>query len=438
MARILLVEDDKELSLATSAFLREEGHNVVTAADVEEGRRGLSDFAPEIVITDLMLGQGSGLDILKEARRRAPAPEVILVTAHAASHTAAQAMRQGAYEYINKPYSLAEIANIVRRIAARRVLVGGAAQARPAAGQRLVAESAAMQRVLEMAGDAAGTTTTVLLRGESGTGKEEVAMFIHERSPRSGGRFVAVNCGAIPENLLASELFGHEKGAFTGAAARKPGAFEQADHGSLLLDEIGDVSPATQVHLLRALETRDVTRVGGTAAIPVDVRLIASTHRDLEALIRRGDFREDFYYRINVYPIVIPPLRERREDIPPLVGHFLEQSGNDAGRIDSAALEALRAYDWPGNIRELRNITENLLIRSKGECITPALVKSVLPSGPIRPPEPAHPETLQESETRRIREALQSTAGNKAAAARLLGISRRRMYSRMKILGIEG
>ena len=438
MARILLVEDDQQLCHAAAGFLKDEGHDVATAADVDEGYRKLSEFAPEVVITDLMLGEGSGLDILKEARRLIAPPEVILVTAHATSGTAAQAMQHGAYEYINKPYSLEEIGNIIKRIAARRALVGPAPSAGTEGGRPLVAASREMQQVLEMAADVASTETSVLLRGESGTGKEEVARFIHEKSPKASGEFIAVNCGAIPENLLASELFGHEKGAFTGAVSKKLGAFERAHNGSLLLDEIGDISLATQVHLLRVLETKDVTRVGGMTTVPVDVRLIAATHQDLEALIREGIFREDLYYRINVYPIVIPPLRERRDDIPALLGHFLEQSGSGAERVDPEAMLALRAYDWPGNVRELRNVTENLLIRSKGERLTVQLVKSILPSGRIKPPPPTRQETLQESEARRIREALETTGGNKTAAAKLLGISRRRMYSRMKILGIDG
>ena len=437
MTRILLVEDDQQLCRTTSGFLKDEGHEVAVAGSVDEGYRKLSEFAPEIVITDLMLGEGSGLDILKEARRLTAPPEVILVTAHATSHTAALAMQQGAYEYINKPYSLEEIGSTVRRIAARRALVDRVAV--PSGGKRpLVAESREMRTVLDQATDVSGGDTTVLLRGESGTGKEEVAHFIHDHSPKAGGEFLAVNCGAIPENLLGSELFGHEKGAFTGAVAKKLGAFERAHQGSLLLDEIGDISLATQVHLLRVLESKEVTRVGGMANVAIDVRLIAATHQDLEALIHQGTFREDLYYRINVYPILIPPLRERRDDIPALIEHFLAQAGQDADRFESEAIAALCAYPWPGNVRELRNVTENLLIRSKGERVTSPLVESVLPAGPIKAPLDSRQETLQESETRRIREALQATGGNKTAAARRLGISRRRMYSRIKILGIEG
>ena len=438
MATILLVEDDRPLAKMSSAFLREAGHTLAVAADEAGGLRELERVDPQIVITDLMLERGSGLNILREARARETPPEVILVTAHATSHTAAQAMQEGAYEYVTKPYSLEEIGNIVKRIEARLALVGQAAGTRTAAGrQTIVADSASMRRVLEQARDVAPSATTVMLRGESGTGKEIVARYIHEKGPRHAGPFVAVNCGAIPENLLESELFGHEKGAFTGADARRPGAFERAHKGTLLLDEIGDISPATQIHLLRVLETREVTRVGGAATVPVDVRLIASTHQDLEGMLRTQAFREDLYYRLNVFAIKIPPLRERREDVRALVDHFLTQWGSGIERVEAPALELLTAYGWPGNVRELRNVTENLQIRARGGPITADRVRSVLPTDSFAHCAGAGGETLQELETRRIREALEASGGNKTEAAHLLGISRRRMYSRLKILGIE-
>ena len=437
MARILVVEDDRSLAQILRSYLEDAGHRVAAARDAAGGIRKLLEFSPEIVVTDLMLAEGTGLDILRRARRAPHPPEVILVTAHAESHTAAEAMQDGAYEYITKPYSLDEIGNIVKRVAERRRLVGHAGGgAESPVSRMLVADSSCMRDVLELCRDVAPTATTVLLRGESGTGKEELARYIHEHSPRASAAFVAVNCGAIARDLLTSELFGHEKGAFTGAIATKPGAFEQAQGGSLLLDEIGDISPETQVHLLRVIEAREVTRVGGTAAVPVDVRLIASTHQHLEDLIRKGRFREDLYYRINVYPIQLPPLRKRPEDVPGLVTHFLGEQGTEPDRFTEEALSVLRAYDWPGNIRELRNITENLLIRSRGQPVGPDLVRTVLPSAPVKE-QPDGEETLAEMEARKIREALRTAGGNKTEAAKLLGISRRRMYSRMKILGIE-
>jgi DNA-binding NtrC family response regulator len=383
-----------------------------------------------------MLGEGSGLDVLRAARRRPERPEVILATAHAASHTAAQAMQEGAYEYIVKPYSLEEIGRIVRRIAQRRTLVGEAPAAVSPGARELIADSAAMRAVLELAESVAAVPTTVLLRGESGTGKEEIARRIHERSARAGGAFVPVNCGAIPESLLASELFGHERGAFTGAVSSRKGAFERADGGTLLLDEVGDIPLTTQVHLLRAIETREILRVGGSAPVAVDTRIIAATHRDLEDLVRRGAYREDLYYRINVYSIRIPPLRERPGDIPGLVALFLGQGGCAPDRMTAGALEALVSYAWPGNARELRNVVENLVIRSRGGAVTADLVRSVLPSVPVKSGVGGGAETLAEAEARRIREALAQCGGNKAEAARRLGITRRRLYSRMKVLGI--
>jgi len=439
MAKILIVEDDARLRKMVSDYLREEGHEVSVAADENNGLAALSNSTPEIVITDLMLESGSGINVLKEARAKPEPPEVILVTAHATSHTAAQAMQEGAYEYLTKPYALEEIGNIVKRIVARRELVGQAGAIVQPADEKdgITADSAKMKHVLQLADDVTVGTTSILLRGESGTGKEVVARYIHANSPRKEHSFVAVNCGAIPESLLASALFGHEQGAFTGANSRKIGAFEGANNGTLLLDEIGDVSLSTQVHLLRVLETREITRVGGSKSIPVDVRLIAATHQDLEAMIRSQSFREDLYYRLNVYPITIPPLRERRDDIPALMDCFLRQLGSDAGCVEEKAMRMLLEYTWPGNVRELRNVSENLMIRAKGGMISVDLLHSVLPDSPLHTVDHQGQETLHELESRRIREALEATNGNKTEAAKLLGISRRRMYSRLKILGIQ-
>jgi DNA-binding NtrC family response regulator len=439
MPKILVVEDDEPLRKMVSEYLRGEGHEVAVAADESDAIKQLAQMGPDIVVSDLVLASGSGIHVLKEARALPEPPEVILVTAHATSHTAAQAMQEGAYEYLTKPYALDEIGNIVKRIAARQSLVGHSAGAsRPSAqSSQIIGGSDKMKQVLQLTEDVASGSTSVLLRGESGTGKEIIARLIHDHSPRKDSAFVAVNCGAIPETLLASELFGHEKGAFTGADSRKLGAFERADGGTLMLDEIGDVSLSTQVHLLRVLEAREITRVGGTDLVPVDVRVIAATHQDLESMIRSQSFREDLYYRLNVYPITIPPLRDRREDIPDLIDFFLQQWDSDMDRIDPAAMDLLRSYNWPGNVRELRNITENLLIRARGGVINAELISSVLPASSEPSDHDTSQETLQELETRRIREALEATGGSKTEAAKLLGISRRRMYSRLKVLRIE-
>ena len=440
MAAILIVEDDRPLADTTARGLRESGHEVAVAYTLEEGLNRLRDRVPEVVITDLMLADRSGLDLLIKARAAPHPPDVILVTAHATALTAAQAMQQGAYEYIVKPYGIEELRAVVHRVCGRRALVASSPSAPdPAGAADPIAASPQMRETLDLAREVAASPSTVLLRGESGTGKEEVARYVHRNSPRAGGPFVAINCGAIPENLLASELFGHEKGAFTGAVARRAGAFERASGGTLLLDEIGDISIATQVHLLRAIELREIVRVGSDKAVTVDVRLIAATHRDLEAMLREGTFREDLYYRVNVVAIPVPPLRNRPDDIPALARHFVRQLGGDPGRLTAAALETMQSYTWPGNVRELRNIVENLLIRARGAAVTAELAASILPTGRRAPSSPAVlPETgtLEEVEAARIRAALAASNGNKARAARALGISRRRLYSRMQILGI--
>ena len=442
MAKILVVEDDWSLADMTARGLRESGHEVTVAGTLDEGLRQIEERVPDLVITDLMLDDKSGLDMLRQARDLPQPPEVILITAHPTALTAAQAMQGGAYEYLTKPYSLAELNAIIERVCARRSLVAAATPMSGASGKReLIAESAAMKETLALADEAAASASTVLLRGESGVGKEEVAMFIHSRSPRANEPFIAINCGAMPESLLASELFGHEKGAFTGAVSRRAGAFERAAGGTLLIDEIGDIPAATQIHLLRAIEAREITRVGSDKTVRLDVRLLAATHRNLEELLRDGKLREDLYYRINVITIQIPPLRERRADVPPLAHHFVRQSGATPDRLSPQALEILQAYTWPGNVRELRNIVENLLIRSRGATISAELVSSVLPTTTTVPSAGESPssseDTLEEMEAARIREALRAASGNKASAARALGISRRRLYSRIKILDIK-
>jgi DNA-binding NtrC family response regulator len=442
MAKILVVEDDWSLADMTARGLRESGHEVTVAGTLDEGLRQIEESVPDLVITDLMLDDKSGLDMLRQARDLPQPPEVILITAHPTALTAAQAMQGGAYEYLTKPYSLAELNAIIERVCARRSLVAAATPMSGASGKReLIAESAAMKETLALADEAAASASTVLLRGESGVGKEEVAMFIHSRSPRANEPFIAINCGAMPESLLASELFGHEKGAFTGAVSRRAGAFERAAGGTLLIDEIGDIPAATQIHLLRAIEAREITRVGSDKTVRLDVRLLAATHRNLEELLRDGKLREDLYYRINVITIQIPPLRERRADVPPLAHHFVRQSGATPDRLSPQALEILQAYTWPGNVRELRNIVENLLIRSRGATISAELVSSVLPTTTTVPSAGESPssseDTLEEMEAARIREALRAASGNKASAARALGISRRRLYSRIKILDIK-
>jgi DNA-binding NtrC family response regulator len=427
------------------AALEGDGHHVAMAFD---GREALDAFAREpfdVVICDLKMPGMDGLQVLKELKARSQEVEVILMTAYATAQTAVEAMKQGAYDYLIKPFDTDELRLKVGRIIEKRHL----AEENVALRQQLrhtfevayvVGRSEAMEKVYRMVQKVAPTDATVLLRGESGTGKELIARAIHELSPRAEKPFVAVSCGALPESLLESELFGHEKGAFTGADRRKEGLFQVAGEGTLFLDEIGEVSLATQVKLLRVLQTHEMVPLGATRPVPVKARIIAATNRDLEGALRAGTFREDLYYRINVFPIVLPPLRERREDIPDLVNHFLKKYGGAKAAIDPDALAALMRYNWPGNVRELENVVERAVIMTGGGVITRAdlpthIVFSTEASLPVD--IPAAGLSLEEMERSLIVKALDKARGNKTEAARLLGVTRRRLYSMMERLGVR-
>jgi len=446
MASILIVEDDQKLATVTSIHLKKEGHDVEVAYSLETARLHLKEFAPEIVITDLHIGDDSGLQVLAEAKQEPQQPDVVFITAHADAETASMAMKDGAYEYVTKPFSMDEIAAITKRISVRRGLVSevrklreDAAKSKVGKTNGLVVASEEMQSLLDRVQKVAPLQTTVLIRGESGTGKEVVARFIHENSSNPNCPFVAINCGAIPENLLTSELFGHERGAYTGASARRAGAFERANGGILFLDEMGEIAQATQVALLRVLETGEITRVGGEKPFKVNVRLIAATHQNLEERVANGKFREDLYYRINVFTASIPPLRDRKGDIIPIARHFLKGFGMDADSVSDEHLQPLHNYPWPGNVRELRNIMENLFISCLEQPASAGLVESILPkplvAQPLTTSSGGGDETLEEAETRKIQQALREANGNKTKAAEALGITRRRLYSRMKVLG---
>lgn len=452
MSSILIVEDDQKLAKVTSMVLRGEGHDVEVAYSLETARIHLRETAPEIVITDLHIGDESGLTVLSEARQEPQLPDVVFITAHADAATAAQAMKDGAYEYVTKPFTNEEIIAIVARISERRQLISENRKLReeiqkaaPAKEEGIVVASRAMQDLLDRVTKVAPLQTTVLVRGESGTGKEVVARFIHRHCKNPKCPFVAINCGAIPENLLTSELFGHERGAYTGASARRAGAFERANGGILFLDEMGEISQATQVALLRVLETGEITRVGGEKPFKVNVRLIAATHQNLEQRVAEGKFREDLYYRINVFTARIPPLRERHDDILPIARYFLKGFGMDTTNVPDTVFAPLLDYPWPGNVRELRNIMENLYISCLDAAPSASIVESILPkplsTQPIRGlptgQAPQGEETLEEAEARKIRSALRDAGGNKTRAAEALGITRRRLYSRMNVLGIE-
>ena len=394
----------------------------------------------DIVITDLKMQKVDGLQVLQAARDLSPAPEVILITAFASQQTAVKAMRAGAFDYLIKPFEIEELSLRVNRIITQKILRDENQQLKNEIKTRrihnIVGKSEKMRHVYQLINKVANSDATVLILGESGTGKELVAEAIHRQSDRSGERFIAVNCAAVPENLLESELFGYEKGAFTGANQLKLGYFEYASKGTIFLDEIGDISPGTQAKLLRVLQNKEIIRVGGTEKITINARVITATNHNLEAMIKEGSFRSDLYYRINIFPLTLPPLRERKEDIPELIEFFLGNLGEKG--ITSQAKKVLMEYDWPGNIRELLNILERTAIIAETtidvEHLPDQFNVPIVSSGRIEiPPEGLN---LDEVEKELIVEALQKADGNKTRAAELLGITRRRLYSMMERFGV--
>ncbi|UCE86235.1 MAG: sigma-54-dependent Fis family transcriptional regulator [Deltaproteobacteria bacterium] len=377
--RILIVEDERAIQLALSGLLRREGYEIDVASDGAEAIAKLRESPFDLVLTDLALGRGaSGMDVLRASKEHRPETAVVMITAHGSEKIAVEAMKAGAEDYVPKPFNNDEIRVVVRRALERtrlerehRLLLDRIR--RDTGFENLIGSGPAMRQVFETVQKVAETDLTVLVRGESGTGKELVAQALHDRSPRKDRPFVAVNCAAISRELVESELFGHEKGAFTGADARRAGKFEAAHGGTIFLDEIGDMAPATQAKVLRVLEEHAFERVGGTKPIETDARVVAATHRDLESEVKAGRFREDLYYRLNVVEIRLPPLRERLEDVPALVERFLERVaerlGRDKRRISGEALARLAAHAWAGNVRELRNVVEQAAVLAPGDRI---------------------------------------------------------------------
>src|SRR6266536_2260747 len=367
MPAILIVEDEAKMRRLLELNLGDDGFTTFSAEDAETGLKLLRENPIDLVLTDLKLPGMNGLEFLQTVKRHNAALPVVVMTAFGSVETAVEAMKAGASDYVLKPFSLTEMRIVVHKELDVRKLREENRSLREALGKRyshpnVIARSSRMQEVLAIVERVAPTNATVLLGGESGVGKDLIARAIHEKSRRASGPFLKINSTAIPENLLESELFGYEKGAFTGAVASKPGKFELADKGTLFLDEIGDVPPATQVKLLRVLQEREFERLGGTRTIKVDVRLVAATNRDLRAALEEGTFREDLYYRLNVVPIDVPPLREHTEDIPGLVEHFLAKYRGESGKqirgVTPQAIQLLTSFHWPGNVRELENILE--------------------------------------------------------------------------------
>jgi len=444
--RILIVEDEEKLRRVLELQLRSAGFEVDSAASAESALR-IADRAG-LILTDLRLPGMDGLELIDALRRQNAQAPVIVMTAYGTVETAVEAMKRGAVDFLPKPFSMDHLTAVVAKAADLRNLREENRQLRAELGRRydftsIVGSSPLMQEVLATVERVAASRATVLLCGESGVGKDLIARAIHHHSPRNGRPFVKINCTALPENLMESELFGYEKGAFTGAAQSKPGKFEQADTGTVFLDEIGDVPAAIQVKLLRVLQEREFERLGSNKTLRIDVRIVAATNVDLRAALEEGRFREDLYYRLNVVPINIPPLRDRKEDIPALVRRFVDKYAEWPCDIEPAALEKLISYHWPGNVRELENVIERSLVLSPGGNLTAASVRldsHLRPRPAATSSEPNFlPEgmTLDDYEQSIVREALRRANGNKSQAARLLGLTRNALRYRLDQMGLK-
>lgn len=440
MPKILIVDDEEKIGKLIAAELGDAGHDASYTTDSRDALKRASDQTIDIVITDLRMPAMDGISLLKKIRAKANDTDVIMMTAYASVETALTAMKEGAYDYILKPFTTEALLHVVSRLEEKRRLEAQVQDLRhylnPELDQQIVGNSVAMMDVKRMITGLADSDAPVLIRGESGTGKELVAKAVHASSRRAEGPFIALNCAAIPEALLESELFGYERGAFTGADRRKLGRFQLADGGTLFLDEIGDLPGSLQAKLLRVLEDKRVAPLGATRDVSVDIRLVSATHRPLEAEIELGNFRRDLYYRLNVFPIFLPPLRERREDVRTLAERFLAKRSRPAVDLGSDAVVKLAAYDWPGNVRELHNVLERALILNPEGKIG---AEAVLTGTPVPPSNVGPPDSLNLAEVERqvIMRALDAASGNKSEAARLLGITRRSLYGRLERYGIE-
>jgi len=437
---VLVVDDEPLLLRSLQRILRSDGHRMVLAESAAEAESTLADPQLDVVLLDLLLGKSSGLELLERLKRERPELEVIVITGNASIDSAVGCIRRGAFDYLAKPFEDAHrVRTTVRKALERRRLVRRnralEAELRERAGaETLVGRSQGMRTLKRTIGSLRHNESHVLLHGESGTGKELVARAIHAASPRAEGPFVPVDCGSLPESIIESELFGHERGAFTGATG-SPGLFRVAQGGTLFLDEIGEIAPGVQVKLLRALQEKEIRPVGATRSWPVDLRIIAATHRDLEALVAEGRFRQDLFYRLHVVKIEIPPLRERREDIPLLVHHFLAKhraSGSSVDGIDDAALERLMGSSWPGNVRELENVIESAMALAPGPRLRPADLprERRLVSAEVVAPLDL-PLSLEAYERCALQRALEECGGDATAAARCLGIGRSTLYRKL-------
>src|SRR5688572_15584352 len=450
-ANVLVIDDESSILESLRILLRNEGFTPHIAQGGRQGLEQIASLSPDIVLTDVRMPNVDGIEVLSAVRRQDPAIPVILMTAQATLQSAVQAVNEGAFYYIQKPFRNDDLVAILRRAAEhRRLRVENQSlkqeirRRETSVAGRPVGKSNSWIEVLRLAETVAPTESTVLIQGESGTGKEVVARYIHQLSARSDGSFQSINCGALPESLLESELFGHVKGSFTGAVKDKEGLFTAAAGGTFFLDEIGETTPATQVKLLRVLQHREVIPVGATDARPIDTRIIAATNRDLEEEIKRGAFRRDLFYRLNVIAVHLPPLRDRRDDVLLLAESFLqgsaEQRGDAPKRLGEDAAEALQAYQWPGNVRELENALERAVILSSGSTIGVAALPERITERRSEPlvAERASPNpTLETIEKAYILWVLQSEAGNKTRAAEVLGIDPSTLHRKLARYGVE-
>jgi two-component system response regulator FlrC len=433
---VLVVDDEPQMLIAIHETLRRQGYSITTAGSAREALCRLKEKYYNLVITDMRMPEMTGLDLLKKVKSSTPQTPVVLLTAYGTVQNAVDAMKQGAFDYLLKPFSSDSLESVVRRA------LETAAERDLPQRYEIVTQDPAFSHLLERARQAAASTATVLVEAESGTGKELLARMIHQESSRASGPFVAVNCAALPENLLESELFGFERGSFTGAAVSKPGRFELSHRGTLLLDEIGEMAPILQAKLLRVLQEHEVDRIGGKEPIHIDVRVIATTNRDLAGLVRAGSFREDLYYRLNVIRLTIPPLRQRVGDIPLLADFFCRRYSRAFNKAitgcSPAAIEHLSAQAWPGNVRELENAIQRAVALACGPAIEPEdLFPAAIPEPlPRTAPAPGG-TTVREMERQLIQQTLENTGGNRTHAARILGISLRTLRNKLNEFGLQ-
>lgn len=444
---ILIADDEKNTREGLRWALERKDHSILLAADGEEALQTITNTPADLLITDLKMPKLDGMQLLAKVRERSPSTAVVVLTGHGTVESAVDAMKNGAYDYLIKPINIDELNLLVDRIFSARALAEENVQLKEKLDSRfgfesIIGKSEAMMKVFSKVRTVAPSRANVLLYGESGTGKELIASAIHQNSPRRNKPFVKVNCGALPLTLLESELFGHEKGAFTHAIKTKPGRFEMADGGTLLLDEITETAPEFQVKLLRVLQEGEFELVGGTSTLKCDVRVVAASNKKLEELVKQGKFREDLYYRLKVVEITLPPLRDRREDIPLLVDHFLEEFSRYYAKtkpaVQTRAMTALQNYPWPGNVRQLKNVIEGAFVMTEGDLSMRSLPSEISGDASDALAVKILPGTsLQDAERELIRATLLQNGGNRAKTARVLGVGRKTLYRKMEEYGIE-